>query len=254
MNKNAIIICIFCNEEYIKLLGLLLHSIYLFGELKKTDIIIYTSEKFKEQIIKTTSYKQLETIIYFQTNNYTTISDACKSRLDLFDFEISKNYEKFLYLDTDIIVKLPIETLFDNILTDNMLYALGEGSITEIWWGKKLFGNQIYNYDDKSAFSSGVLLFKNSRKIRELFENIKLSMINNYEAFDTFEQPYFVYNAKRYGLLNNTKLKDYVTTTNYEIYSPYIIIHFSGGVGEHIYKLQFMTKCINELKSLQKPI
>ena len=254
MNENAIFICVFLNNEYLKLLGLLLDSIYIFGELTKTDIIIYTTESFKTKIIYTTAYKQLENIIYFKLNTYTTLYDACKARLDLFDFDISKNYKKFLYLDTDVIVKLPIEKLFDNILIENTLYALEEGSIDGIWWGSKLFGNQIYNYEDKTAFSSGVLLFKNSKRIRELFNNVKSSMIENFEIFDTYDQPYFVYNAKRYGLLNNKALKDYVTTTNYKIYSPYILIHFSGGVGEHIYKLQYMTNCMNELKSLQKTI
>lgn len=254
MNKNAIFICVFYNEHYIQLLDLLLESLYIFGELSTTDIIIYTTSIFKGQIESLPIFENFKHIIHFQIGNYNNVEEACKARLDLFELEISNNYEKFLYLDTDVIIKLPIETLFKNVLIENKLYALEEGTIDDDWdlWGKSLFGKQVKNYEDKTAFSSGVLLFKNSTRIRELFEIIKQDMIERRHSFLTVDQPYFVYSAKRLHLSDNKVLKNFVTTKVYEVYSPYIIVHFSGGVGEHIHKLNYMSEMLISLKTLQK--
>ena len=68
MNKNAIFICVFHNEHYIRLLELLLESIYLFGKLRATDIIIYTTQVFKNKIENTSIFENLQHIIYFQIN------------------------------------------------------------------------------------------------------------------------------------------------------------------------------------------
>ena len=88
--KNCIFICVFNNEKYIKMTYLLLDSIYTFGNLKDTtDILIYTSTDFMN-IIKASEYYRNN--IKFEINdnikpnidNYLTIFNSCKSRLDLF--------------------------------------------------------------------------------------------------------------------------------------------------------------------------
>jgi hypothetical protein len=42
----------------------------------------------------------------------------------------------------------------------------------------KIFGEEIDNYTDKSAFTSGILLFNNCNTIKLLFHSIKLDIIN----------------------------------------------------------------------------
>ena len=44
-------------------------------------------------------------------------------------------------------------------------------------WGGTLFGNEINNYNDKSAFTSGILLFNNCEKINILFNKINEDII-----------------------------------------------------------------------------
>ena len=71
----------------------------------------------------------------------------------------------YIYLDTDIIVKDDISKVFD-VISEDVLYVLEEGNIskTNNDYGKILFGNEIDNYTDTSAFTSGILLFKNCEK------------------------------------------------------------------------------------------
>jgi hypothetical protein len=52
--KNALFVCVFMNEDYLKLLYLWLESVLLYGNLNtNTDIIIYTSTDFANKIKKT---------------------------------------------------------------------------------------------------------------------------------------------------------------------------------------------------------
>jgi lipopolysaccharide biosynthesis glycosyltransferase len=125
--KNLIFICVFNNQEYIKLLYLLLESIFIFGNLNEnTDILIYTSTPFMN-IIKQ-SHLFNNHIIFHTNDNYNSVDLACKSRLDLFDIPVVENYNKILYLDSDILIQNDINPIFD-IIDDNKIYALQDGFI-----------------------------------------------------------------------------------------------------------------------------
>jgi lipopolysaccharide biosynthesis glycosyltransferase len=244
--KNLIFITVFFKNEYIDLLMMLLETLYKKGNLgDNTDILIYTTTKFKEIILE----KLNENKLLFKTNDsINNVDSACKARLDFFDFGLTEYY-KILYLDTDILVVNDINKIF-NLLTDEKLYAVKEGSIDHNreydYWGKFLFGDTIDDYSDKSAFNSGVLLFPNTKTIMRLFKSIKECMVlNNNEGFT--DQVYFVYNTKKYNLLqNNSLLNVYVSFNN--VSNNSILVHFIGGPGEAQSKLAKMTQFLNYFK------
>ena len=163
---NCIFICVFNQEKYVDMLLMLLESIFIYGNLDdNTQILIYTSTAFMNIIKKSHLFNEK---IKFEINDtYNDIEKACKARLDLFNLASVKNYNKILYLDTDILVKDNINKVFD-VCEEEFLYTLEEGEIDSDtdFWGKSLFGNELYNYKDKKAFTSGMLLFKNCEKIR----------------------------------------------------------------------------------------
>jgi predicted O-methyltransferase YrrM len=245
---NCIFICVFNNENYLKLLYLLLESIYIYGNLDKyTNILIYTSLYFKNKIVETEFYSNK--INFIINNDYNCVENACKSRLDIFEFDIIKTYDKILYLDTDIIIQKDINDIFD-LIEEDKIYVMKEGSITEDndYWGKTLFGDEINNYNDKSAFSSGILLFNNCESIRTLFKNIKDDMIQRKQYFATHDQPYIVYNSFKYNKYNNDKLNNYaiyLNSSNLNIDKT--ICHFCGGPGNYYHKFIKMTEYLNSL-------
>ena len=60
--------------------------------------------------------------------------------------------------------------------------VLEEGDITQNdhWYGgKSLFKDEVDNYKDQTAFTSGILLFNNCDKIKNLFNNIIEDIILN---------------------------------------------------------------------------
>jgi lipopolysaccharide biosynthesis glycosyltransferase len=191
--------------------------------------------------------------IKFEINDtYNTIDKACKARLDLFNLPTINNYAKILYLDTDIIIKDDINKVF-NVCKDDILYVLEEGTIDSVhdYWGKHLFGNTINNYMDKTAFTSGILLFNNCEKIRNLFTQINATIINNPTVTQFNDQPYIVYNAFKYSLYNNKILKSLATNNDTNIYSDKVIHHFPGGPGIYHRKIVSMGIFLNQLHTFK---
>ena len=241
---NCIFICVFNHEKYIDMFYLLLESILIYGNMRDT-ILLYTSTSFMNIIKESHLYN--ENIKFEINDTYDNIDKACKSRLDLFDLSIS-TYDKILYLDTDILIKGDINKVF-NVCNEELLYVLEEGTIDDDsnYWGKTLFGNEL-NYNDKTAFSSGILLFKNCEKIKILFEKIKEDIINRPYIFECYDQPYIVYNAFKYNLYDNKTLKMFVVNNDNNIHSDKIIHHFPGGPGHYQHKIIKMNNFLNSIK------
>jgi hypothetical protein len=247
---NCIFCCVFNQEKYVDMFFLFLESLLLYGNLNKnTKILIYTSTIFMNIIKK--NYLFDETIIIFEINDtYNDIDKSCKSRLNLFNLSSVSNFNKILYLDTDILIKDDINKVFD-ICKEDILYVLQEGNLDRDvdYWGKALFGDEINNYQDKSAFTSGILLFNNCTAIKDLFNKINEDFVKRPRTFSLHDQPYIVYNAFKYNLFNNKLLKSLAVNNDKNIYSDKVIHHFPGGPGVYQRKIDTMTDFLNNMKN-----
>ena len=243
---NCIFCCVFNQEKYVDMFFLLLESLYIYGNVENIQILVYTSTAFKNKIKQSHLFN--ENIVFEINDTYDTIDKACKARLDLFDLPIQ--YNKILYLDTDILIKDNINKVFD-VCTEDILYVVEEGTIdgAEDYWGKTLFGDNT-NYADKTAFTSGILLFNQCDTIKELFNNIKEDIIKRPYPYSFNDQPYIVYNAFKYNLYNNKILKALVVNNDYDVHSDKVIHHFPGGPGVYEHKLDSMTNFLNTIKDL----
>lgn len=247
--RNALFVCVFMNEDYLKLLYLWLESVILYGNLRKdTDIIIYTSSDFANKIKKTEIF--FDKIVFQINDEYNNLDNVCKSRLDIFDFDMIDNYDKILYTDIDVLIMNDVNELFDKA-TKNLLYVKKESSIDNDYdfYGKTFFDNdgnmhEIYK-DDMSAFSSGIILFKICEPIKRLFNDIKQHIADHYHPF--YDQPHIVYVSKKQRMIENNSLEKYVEFdyTNNENIDTYIIIHFAGGVGVFENKHEKMMNFLN---------
>ena len=245
---NCIFVCAFNHPKYVDMLFLLLESILIYGGLDEhTNVLIYTSTPFMHKIKQSHLYN--ENIEFEINDSYDSIDSACKSRLDVFELQSISKYSKILYLDTDILVTRSINKVFD-ICQKEKLYALEEGTIDcqTDYWGKSLFGDLITNYSDKSAFSSGILLFKNCSPIRDLFCKIKEDIRTRPASFH--DQPHIVYNAFIYNLYDNQVLKSYAINNAYDIqeFNDKVIYHYPGGPGIYEHKIKIMNEVLNRLK------
>jgi len=249
ISDKCIFCCVFSQEKYVEMFYILLESIFIFGNLENTDILVYTSSVFMEKIKNSHLF---DSKIKFEINDtYDNIDKACKARLDLFHLDSVKNYNKILYLDTDIIIKDDINKVFD-VCVEDILYVLEEGEIDSDtdFWGKTLFVDDIY--PDKSAFTSGILLFNNCKKISDLFDEINEDIRKRPYNFSCYDQPYIVYNAFKYNLYNNKILKTLAVNNDHNIHSDKVIHHFPGGPGVYQYKILLMNNFLNNSKKIYK--
>ena len=246
---NCIFCCVFNQEKYVDMFFLLLESIFIYGDLDyNTNILVYTSTQFMIKIKQSHLFNN-EKIKFEINDTYDSIDRACKARLDLFNLPYITNYNKILYLDTDILVKDDINKVFD-VCQEDILYVLEEGEICSDsdYWGKTLFGDEINNYNDKSAFTSGILLFNNCEKIKFLFDKIIEDIVKMPYTFSCYDQPYIVYNAFKYNLYNNKILKTLCVNNDSNIHSDKVVHHFPGGPGVYQNKINNMTIFLNNIK------
>jgi lipopolysaccharide biosynthesis glycosyltransferase len=246
---NCIFCCVFNHEKYVDMFFLLLESIFIYGNLDcNTNILVYTSTPFMNKIKESHLYND-EKIKFEINDTYNDINKSCKARLDLFNLSSIKNYNKILYLDTDILIKDDINKVFD-VCKEDILYVLEEGRIDhdKDFWGKSLFRDEINNYPDKSAFTSGILLFNNCEKIKNLFNEINEDIIKRPYNFSCYDQPYIVYNAFKYNLYNNKILNKLAVNNDKDIHSNKVIHHFPGGPGIYSHKIINMTIFLNNIK------
>jgi hypothetical protein len=188
--------------------------------------------------------------IKFEINDtYNTIDKACKARLNLFNLPSILNYNKILYLDTDIVVKNNINKVID-VCKKDILYVLEEGNLRSPndYYGQSLFGNELKKYSHTTtAFTSGILLFNNCEKIKSLFNKINEDIIKRPREFECFDQPYIVYNAFKYNLYDNKILKALAVNNDNNIRSDKVIHHFPGCPGIYEHKIVKMTNFLNTL-------
>jgi lipopolysaccharide biosynthesis glycosyltransferase len=178
--------------------------------------------------------------------NLKTKFEAAYSRLKIFDYMNIKLYDKILYLDCDILITNSINKVLDFPL-ENKLYALQSGNTNHVWWGKQFFNN---NNPNCIAFTSGILLFNNNIKIKNLFSQI-LSHISSHIANNLpipvcFDQPFIVYHAFKNNLYDNQKLINLVID-NPKKFNGETISHFPGGVGHYESKIVKMNNFMNNV-------
>jgi hypothetical protein len=242
--KNLIYFTIFGEKKYLNLLDLLIKSFKAFGNPSNIDFLIITTYDFKEaeQIFHTMDYN---IDFHFIDNNNDLYN--LSSRFLVFNYHKITEYNKILYLDTDILITNDINNIF-NLDLDNKLYALMEGTIDDNYHGKEFFDFSTIN-NATPSFTSGILLFNNCNEIKNLF-NITMNAIieninNNGIKPVAYDQAFINYYAIINNLYNNTLLINYCIN-NPEIfnYKNHIISHFPGGVGNYSSKYDKMNNYI----------
>lgn len=225
--RKLIYSTVFYNSGFIYLIDLLLKSYKMYGEPDNdTDYLVLCDRKFKRQIDEI--MKKYNIIGFVECLECTTRFEASCARLHIFNcIDISK-YDKILYLDCDILIKQPINNILDMEL-DDKLYATKEGNTNGVYHGSTLW-NEKTN-PNISAFSSGVLLFKNTLIMKKLFNSIIDHIKVSKHIPPSLDQSFIIFSAINNDLYNNTlldKTKVYLQW-GHELVESSVLTHFVGG-------------------------
>lgn len=235
---NLIYTCIFHEPGYINLLKLLINSIAAKSHInnENTHILLITSPNFKpimEQQFKIFSNLK----IFYHTIEIRGMTEALCARLNIFEFINVDNYEKILYLDTDIIVHGDINNVFNLQTLTNKIYASPDGVISGPYHGCDLFDFSKIDPNTPS-FISGVMYFHNSPEIKELFrvtrEHIHQHIYMERKPIPCcVDQAFINYNTIIRNMYDIELLTPYIYNCALGLIpdSKTVIYHFPGGIG-----------------------
>jgi hypothetical protein len=249
MLRNLVYLCVFYNTDYILLLQEVFRSIERCGGLdENTDIVIFTHPTFQTEIQAAATESNLTIQFFFI--EFNTLFHSAMARLFLYEWAQIWIYDKVLYLDTDILINGVLSRMFQLPIESGRLYALEEGTIGHSFWGGDLFDFSTWD-QEMPGFTSGVLLFKNTVEIKNLFfsvvEHIHSDCIVKRKFVPSaLEQPYLIYHAYTQNKYDTDLLKDYVVN-NAEAPENKIIYHFPGGPGGFVHKYTKMLEFIKKL-------
>jgi len=254
--KNLIYSCVFYNQDYFRLLDLLLKSMKLYSSCS-FDFLVMTSPEFEEDVKKMGLTLNLELKVF--SLDFKTIFQAACARLFIFDYPEISEYEKLLYLDTDIIIKGDLAPVFELPIED-LLHGIESGHI----WSKS-FGSQFFDFgkidQGLAGINSGTLLFLNSENMKNLFRRIR----NHVETFTNegkevpycMDQPFINYHAIKDSLYNNTLLNPLVSlfegNDTVDNYATSAICHFSYPIGNFGHKFHRMCNFLTKILSTPYP-
>jgi len=251
--KNLIYFCAFCNSGYGDLLFLLLNSLRSNGSFNPdtTELLLFTSSNLVNDIIQKISPLNFPLNI-LTLDIYDILSAAC-ARLHIFKVVNLEKYDKLLYLDTDILINSNINKILDLAINDDKLYVGTEMTLDSEFHGKQFYSVPPQVDLTQPAFSSSVLYFKNSRKIKELFDAIHEHIyqdvvLNRNKPPGCLDQPYIVYNAAIRNMYNPTLIDQYIAGIGglEEVADDRIVIyHFKGSLGNSQNKKQRMETFIS---------
>ena len=258
--KNLVYFCAFCNSGYGDLIFLLLDSLVSKGSFNPdtTDLLLITSPNLINDIVEKTSNLSVSLKINIVTLNISEIMNAACSRLLIFNVVNLENYDKLLYLDTDILINSNINKILDLSIDDDKLYVGAEMTLDSYFHGKQFYSDPPQVDLTQPAFSSSVLYFKNSPKIKELFKQINKhiyedTIVNKNQPPGCLDQPYIVYNAAICNMYDTTLINQYIAGIGglEEIAEDRVVIyHFKGGLGDSQNKKERMEIFISRHKAI----
>ena len=183
----------FGDEEYYKLLELMLISTKVYSEVNDTtDFLLFTSSEFEPRVKLLLKRLELpvQTVVL---DTVKTAHDAASCKMRIFEYANVNLYSKLLFLDIDIIVQGNLLDLFD-LCKEDKLYAVNQATLgSHPGLGSTLFDLSI---TDRStpAINTGVMLFNNSPLMKKLFADVNMHMAEfkekGKELPPCYEQPF----------------------------------------------------------------
>lgn len=273
MNKRLIYFTNYLKKEYLGMINLLVDSLSSSGtNFDTTDILLITQSDFVEESLEIFKNHNLDVKILSLPLMYenfeireedvkkANVLDAAQMRMRLFEWNEIKNYSEILYIDTDVLIDGNLDEVFD-ACTEDKLYGLQEGRISQEYFGRSLLPPKGKKWPipyTTTAFSTGVMVFKNSEMIKNLFEktllHIKTHLLQKKLLPKCAEQPFLVYNAILDGVHDNQTLKGKVVNNPnpWKGSIGHIISHFPRPIGNPGRKSRRMKRYLRDKRRSSK--
>jgi lipopolysaccharide biosynthesis glycosyltransferase len=246
--KDLVYYTVGYSSAYIDVLKISIDSLQKSGW--NGDIAIICDQSFLNQC------KQLfgESVLYLSFPDSTSPEQASMNKLRIFELPTISSYERILFLDSDIIVHMNIETIISKITDRDKLYVYTETRKYEdhlsIMWSLNTYTQNDIDFFKKNSiyvFNAGCFAFICDDKMKSHFLNIQYMISTHKERF-FYEQSFMnVYFNK-----NNKTVRDLITDYNYAfppkegIDYKGKLLHFAGDPGSGKNKLYRMQNYMRQ--------
>ena len=260
--KNLIYLGVFFNKEYLELLRIFLETVKLFSfkALDSIDFLIMTSEEFAEDVQALS--KKLDIPLLMKFFSFNSVHEASCARLHIFEYEGAMDYDKIMYLDTDITVQGDLMNIFNEPLEDK-IYGMKEGTIEH-----EIHGGWWFDFTtiDKNtvAMNGGILLFQATESTRQIFLDINAHIQDIKDTGKPMpqcaDQPFVNYHFIKANKYDNTLMEKHGL-----IYcidpppppsapTPIVLCHFVWPIGNAGHKLGRMRPHVTHVLKHYKDI
>lgn len=191
-----------------------MNSLNLKGEINpaETHILIITDPVLKPLI--EAKHQNLK----YWVIDCLDVWDAYCLRTNIMHWDEISNYDKILYLDLDILFANSLSPIFQIPLVDDCIYTLEEHNMDPPHCADFL---DFTKYDrHKTAFTSAIMLFKNSQHMVAMWDriiaHIKEYKLKHKQLPSCCDQPFIVANFYMHSRFDNQILKEYAINVAYQ--------------------------------------
>ncbi len=252
-SKNLIYFTLFGNNEYLKLLTLLLTTLKL-RSLKDFDLLFITDDDTKIQIQKIKEVENFSVDFHIVKNVNDAVS-ASMQKLKIFDYPNINSYKNILFLDVDIIVVGDAGRIFSSNASADIFYSATHNhhqSMHSTVYHSLIDYTpaQLVRFAEKNigSINAGQFFFRNSEKMRLHFQHIN-TFISSWNGRYFFEQSFLNHYFNLLEISDVTKFKDefqFVSINENQKTNSFgpnsVFVHFMGNAGNGSGKLEFMKK------------
>lgn len=210
--KNLIYFTVGFNPEYIELTYWCIYSLLYQGlSLENLDILIMCDQDY----LKYVQEKLPSWVKIMITDHNNCAMHASMRKIEIFNFVDIYQYDKILYLDSDIVTLKNIKVFFEKELDPNVLYVKSENvdhtSSFHSLESYKYTNEQMmfFKEHDIKPFSCGHFLFKNSIHMKQHFNNV-IDLVKKYIGNFFYEQSFMNYYFNLNNLTDPTFLDEYI--------------------------------------------
>jgi hypothetical protein len=209
---------------------------------------VFTSSNLKENIDNIA--RNFEIPIKTKIFEFDEWHSMYYARIYIYEYENIGLYDKVLYLDTDIIVQNDLSIIFQQDIEERV-YAMKEGTIEHEYHGGQFFD---FTKIDKDiiGMNSGILLFKPTKEILQIFHDIHDHIISirkdNNHLPGCVDQPFINYHFIKNNRHDTTLLDKFGLIYCYDPPLPpsgptnVVLCHFVWPIGNAAHKKDRMVK------------
>lgn len=248
IDNNLLYYTVGFDNKYINILELSIKSLRKNNNYQ--DILIICDEQFVNECKD--ALKEYNNIFIHPVKNSESAQKASMNKLKLFEYDNIDKYNKILFIDSDIIIDVNINSIFNNMIDKNILYVKNESFSNDdhrnLFWSLKLYTDkEINNFklNNIFVFNAGQYALFNNREMKQHFDNIN-DLIKNHKGEYFYEQSFMNHYFNLNNLRNDKLLENYVKLfPDDNIHYKNKLVHFAGNSQKYEAMIKYFNSFIS---------